>query len=118
MTIHDFGEASGEELLRVLSALASPQRFRLVVALARERSYVSQLAREVGLSRPLAHMHLQRLEEAGLVSSHLELSEDGKAVRYFELVPFVLCVTPDRIASALQSLERKDGEAPRGEENA
>ena len=39
---------------------------------------MSHLAREIGVSRPLVHMHLQRLEAAGLIVGHLELSEDGK----------------------------------------
>jgi DNA-binding transcriptional ArsR family regulator len=52
----------------MLGALANPHRLRIVAALASGRNYVSQLAREMGMSRPLLHMHLQRLEAAGLVS--------------------------------------------------
>jgi DNA-binding transcriptional ArsR family regulator len=68
---------SGDDLLRVLAALANPHRLQIVAALAQGRNYVSQLARELGISRPLLHMHLQRLEVAGLVTGLLELSEDG-----------------------------------------
>ena len=72
---------SGDQLLAVLAALASPPRLRIIAALKAEgRNYVSQLAREVGISRPLLHLHLQKLEDAGLVSSSLELSNDGKAL--------------------------------------
>jgi DNA-binding PadR family transcriptional regulator len=46
-------------------------------------------------------MHLDRLEKAGLVAGHLELSEDGKAMKYFELVPFELRVTAETVISAL-----------------
>ena len=88
----------------MLSALASPQRLRIVAALNSGRQYVSELAREIGMSRPLLHMHLQRLEAAGLVSGKLELGSDGKAVKYFEVVPFSLEVTPERVAFAAQSL--------------
>lgn len=38
--------------------------------------------------------HLQRLEAAGLVAGVLELSESGKAVKYFEVTPFVLHLPP------------------------
>jgi predicted ArsR family transcriptional regulator len=39
---------------------------RIVAALTKDgRNYVSQLARELGISRPLLHLHLQKLEEAG-----------------------------------------------------
>ena len=69
---------TGDRLLALLAALASPQRLRIVAALKADgRNYVSQLARDVGISRPLLHLHLQKLEEAGLVTSKLELSGDA-----------------------------------------
>ncbi len=42
--------------------------------------YVSALARLIGMGRPLLHMHLQRLEAAGLVVGTLEAGEDGNGV--------------------------------------
>ena len=71
---------------------------------ANGRNYVSQLAREVGISRPLLHLHLQKLEQAGLVASHLELSRDGKALNYFEVVDFNIPLTPPTIVGAVRSL--------------
>ena len=55
----------GDALLRALSALANPHRLRIVAALSRGSTHVSQLARDLGISRPLVHMHLARLEAAG-----------------------------------------------------
>ena len=95
---------TGDELLRVLGTLANPHRLRVVAALAEERNYVSQLARELGISRPLLHLHLQKLEEAGLVTSQLELSSDGKALNYFEVADFLLELSPAVIAQAAASL--------------
>jgi DNA-binding transcriptional ArsR family regulator len=96
---------SGNQLLRVLAALASPQRLRIVTELATGgRNYVSQLARDVGISRPLLHLHLQKLEEAGLVVSKLELSSDGKALNYFEVVDFAYELSPTAIAKASKTL--------------
>jgi len=98
----------GDRLLAVLAALASPHRLRIVAALHdRGRDYVSRLAREVGISRPLLHLHLQKLEEAGLVASQLELSADGKALNYFEVVDFGVDLTPAAIAEAAKSLTSK-----------
>lgn len=71
---------TGDELLVALAALANPIRLRIVARLAGERDYVSNLAREIGVSRALVHMHLQRLEAAGLIVGSLELSADGKAM--------------------------------------
>lgn len=96
---------AGDRLLIQLGALASPQRLRIVAALAQGgRQYVSQLARDVGLSRPLLHLHLQKLEDAGLVTSKLELSHDGKAHNYFEAVDFTINLTPASVADAAVSL--------------
>jgi DNA-binding transcriptional ArsR family regulator len=99
---------TGDELLVMLAALASPHRLRIVAALqAGGRNYVSALARELGISRPLLHLHLAKLEEAGLVTSQLELSADGKALNYFEVAPFALDLTPEAIARAAASLTSK-----------
>ena len=95
----------GDRLLAMLAALSSPHRLRIVAALqAGGRNYVSQMARELGLSRPLLHLHLQKLQDAGLVTSQLELSADGKALNYFEVVDFLLELSPAAIARAAASL--------------
>jgi DNA-binding transcriptional ArsR family regulator len=96
---------TGDQLLAALSALSNPHRLRVVAALAASgRNYVSQLARELNISRPLLHLHLQKLEEAGLVISQMELSEDGKALNFFEAAPFAIDLTPAAIADAVKTL--------------
>ena len=89
---------SSLDLLEALSALANPHRLQILIALVNEANYVSQLAREIGISRPLMIMHLKKLEDAGLVTSRLELSEDGKAMRFYEVVDFNIPLTPEWIA--------------------
>jgi predicted transcriptional regulator len=98
---------STEELLRVLSALDNPHRLRIIDLLAGERLHVSGLARKMGISRPLVHMHLQRLEAAGLVHGSLELSKEGKAMKYFEVVPFEINLTPESIIKIVQAEKPK-----------
>ena len=96
---------TGDRLLAALAALANPHRLRIVAALTKGgRNYVSQLARDLGISRPLLHLHLRKLEEAGLVTSKLELSSDGKALNYFEVAKFDFELTPAAIAAAAKSL--------------
>ena len=98
----------GDQLLAILAALANPHRLRIVEALKDGgRNYISQLAREIGISRPLLHLHLQKLEEAGLVVSQLELSADGKALNYFDVVDFDFDLTPAAIAEAAKTLTAK-----------
>ncbi|MET3135337.1 putative transcriptional regulator [Oxalobacteraceae bacterium GrIS 1.11] len=97
---------SGDQLLATLAALDNPHRLRIIASLATNgRNYVSQLAREIGISRPLLHLHLQKLEAAGLVSSQLELSNDGKALNYFEVNSFAFELSPAVIAEAAKSLK-------------
>lgn len=92
-------------MLMVLGALANPHRLRIVASLSEHgRNYVSQLARKVGISRPLLHLHLQRLEAAGIVRSRLELSTDGKALNYYEVTDFGFELTPSVIAEAARTL--------------
>jgi len=95
---------TGNELLRLLATLANPHRLRIVAALAEERNYVSQLARQLGISRALLQVHLRKLEAAGLVSAAIEVSDDGKAMKFYEVAPFALQLTPKTIMVAARSL--------------
>ena len=117
MTPTHIGRArpSSQAICRCSSAYRRPYRsrryslkcsaLRIIAALATGgRNYISQLARDLGISRPLLHLHLQKLESAGLVSSQLELSPDGKALNFFEASTFDLRLTPASIAAAASSL--------------
>src|ERR1700761_9070589 len=95
--VMDVGELTGERLLQVLATLANPHRLRVVAALAAERNYVSQLARELTISRALLQVHLRKLEGAGLISADIEVSQDGKAMKFYEVTPFALQLTPETI---------------------
>jgi len=95
---------TGDDLARILAALSNPHRLRIVATLAKGSVHVSQLARDLGFSRPLVHMHLQRLEAAGLVAGRLELSDDGKAMKFFEVTPFAIELTPTTIVEAAATL--------------
>jgi len=92
-----------EESVARLTAIASAQRFRIIAELAAEPTHVSELARRVGMSRALLYMHLQRLEEAGFLAGHFELSDDGKALKVFEVVPFSITVDVAAIRAAVEA---------------
>ena len=97
-------QRTGDQLLAMLSALANPHRLRILAALSERQAYVSELARELEMSRPLLHMHLKQLEKAGLVTGRHEVSAEGKALRYFEVTAFAEELTPERIAEAVRTL--------------
>ena len=92
----------------MLTAIAHPLRLQIIAELVGGRVHVSELARRLGMSRPLLYMHLDRLEKAGLVTGQLELSADGKAMKYFELVPFEMRITAETVVRALAEDEGKD----------
>jgi DNA-binding transcriptional ArsR family regulator len=100
----------GDEFLAKLAALASPHRLRIVAALADKPDHVSQLARKLGMSRPLLQMHLRKLEAVGLVRSRLELSEEGKAMKFYDLEPFALRIDAEAIARAIETLSAEEGD--------
>jgi predicted transcriptional regulator len=100
----EVSELTGDDLLRVLATLANPHRLRVVAALAGERNYVSQLARELGISRALLQVHLRKLEAAGLVTAAIEVSPDGKAMKFYDVAPFALELTPQTIMAAARTL--------------
>jgi ArsR family transcriptional regulator, zinc-responsive transcriptional repressor len=112
MASRDQKSAPGDELLQVLQALANPHRLRVLKVLVDGRNYVSQIARQLQISRPLLQVHLRKLEQAGLVSSVLELSEGGKSMKFYDVTPFSLELTPRLIARAAATLS-----LARGEEN-
>lgn len=103
---------TGDDLVRVLATLSNPHRLRVVAALAGGRNYVSRLARELDISRALLQVHLKRLEAVGLVSSTLELSEDGKAMKFYEVHPFAVSLTPEHIRAAVETLRLPESATP------
>lgn len=99
---------TGDELASLLAVLANPHRLRILAHLADGRDYVSRLARELGVSRPLMQVHLQKLMAAGLVSASVEVSEDGKAMKFYEIKPFTVVLSPDTIQTAVRTLSHHD----------
>lgn len=84
-----------EDYVNVFDALSHPVRIKIIGILAEGRQYVSELARLVNISRPLLYMHLKKLETARLVASTMELSNSGKAMKYYALEDFELQITKE-----------------------
>ncbi len=96
----DRGETA-DQLSARLTAIASTQRMRILAAVAAEPTHVSEFARRLGMSRALLYMHLQRPEGVGFLTGHFELSDDGKALKVFETVPFTILLDVATIAAAV-----------------
>ena len=95
----------GDDMILRLSALAHPLRLK-ALALLHDNGpiHVSELARMVGISRPLLILHVRKLEAAELVRSEMTLSDDGKAMNMLSVVPFVLELTPEIISGLAPTL--------------
>lgn len=102
---------TGDELLALFEALANPHRLRIIAILSNGRQYVSQLAREAEMSRPLLYMHLKKLENANIVKTEMEISEDGKAMKFYELEDFDFHITEELIKESVKTLtiKKKEG---------
>ncbi|MDK2914205.1 MAG: hypothetical protein PWQ79_1120 [Thermococcaceae archaeon] len=87
-----------EELARILDGLGHPLRLKIVGVLAKENRpmYLNEIAIALGISRALAKIHLKKLEKAGIVKSRVVIDEKrGMALRFYELVPFDVRISPD-----------------------
>ena len=96
-----------DEIVNLCEALSNKHRLCIIAALSEKRKYISELARELELSRPLLHLHLQKLERVGIVSGKTELGKGNRARRYYELCDFELCLNGKKIKEMLGNEENK-----------
>jgi len=68
-----------DSLVLILDALGNEHSLKIMAILASGECFVSELAKMVGISRPLLYLHLKKLENAGLVESE---------IRHFEEPPY------------------------------
>ncbi len=68
-----------QKLAEILNALGNEHSLAIMAVLADGERYASELAKEVGISRPLMYLHLKKLENAGLVESE---------IRHFDHPPY------------------------------
>lgn len=101
-----------EQLSATLAAVASPQRMAILSELRGGRVHMSELARRVGMSRALLYMHLAKLEAAGFVTTSLELSHEGTALKIVALEPFSIHVNIDIIDDAVAHTASSRPEGP------
>ena len=93
-----------QDYISVFDALSHPVRIKIIGILAEERQYVSELARLADISRPLLYMHLKKLEAARLVTSTMEISDSGKAMKFFSLDDFRIEVTKELLSELSKNI--------------
>ncbi|HUS77442.1 MAG TPA: ArsR family transcriptional regulator [Patescibacteria group bacterium] len=86
------------ELAAKLKALGHISRLQILTVLTEGEKYLSSIAKEVGISRALAKVHLKKLREAGLVETRTVLLEDeARALRYYKLKDFHIEISPEEL---------------------
>jgi ArsR family transcriptional regulator len=91
-------------LTALFDALSHPMRIKIMGALHEQRRYVSELAKYMNISRPLLYMHLRKLEEANLVTGSYEISNSGKSMKYYEVKPFDIRLTPESLTELAKKI--------------
>lgn len=103
--------STGDELITLCDSLSHPIRIKILGILYQNRQYVSELARMVNISRPLLYLHLRKLEQAKLVKGNHEISDDGKAMKYYEILNFDLSINPEMLFELSKNVTLKNNEA-------
>jgi len=92
------------DLARKLDALGHPLRLRIAATLTDGEMYLNEIANALKVSRALAKVHLKKLEKAGIVKSRVVVAKgEAKALRYYELKPFDIRVTPQILKKEVEN---------------
>ena len=97
-----------DEIIELCGTLSNRHRLRIIAALSEKKEkkkYISELARELEISRPLLYLHLQKLERRGIVKGKTELGKGSRTRRYYELCDFELCLNGKKIREMLENEE-------------
>lgn len=92
-----------KEWVRLLRVLANPVRLRMLALIARRPRHAYELAKALGLSYPLVHMHLRALERVGLIEG--AYVEEARVKRVYRLRDFRLVVDGEALRRLGESLE-------------
>lgn len=100
-------EDGPQRLVKTLKALANPIRLKLIASLEEEPKHAYALAKEMGLSYPLTHLHLKGLRKMGLIE---EIRQDTRAegrpvTKIYTPARFELVLTPESIREIMAEEE-------------
>ncbi len=85
-------------LTEILDALGNEHSLKIMSILADGECYVSELAKSVGISRPLLYLHLKKLENAGLVEGEIRHYEEPPySKKFYKAKNFELILSLSKI---------------------
>jgi len=102
-------------LAEILNALGNEHSLNIISILAGGERYGSELAKEVGISRPLLYLHLKKLENAGLVESEIRhFDEPPYTKKFYKAKNFELLLSLNRIREIVNQEENNAANANDG----
>jgi ArsR family transcriptional regulator len=92
-----------KSLAEMLNALGNEHSLTILAILAKSECYVSELAKEVGISRPLLYLHLKKLENVDLVESEIRhFEEPPYTKKFYKAKNFELVLSLSKIKEILK----------------
>lgn len=96
-----------KSLAELLNALGNEHSLNIMAVLAGGECYVSELAKNVGISRPLLYLHLKKLENAGLVESEIRhFEEPPYTKKFYKAKNFELVLSLNKIKEIIKPEEK------------
>lgn len=93
-----------KSLAELLNALGNEHSLKILAILVESECYVSELAKEVGISRPLLYLHLKKLENVGLVESQIRhFEEPPYTKKFYKAKNFELLLSLSKIKEIVKS---------------
>jgi ArsR family transcriptional regulator len=91
-------------LAEMLNALGNEHSLKIMATLSECECYVSELAKQVGISRPLLYLHLKKLENVGLVESEIRhFEEPPYTKKFYKAKNFELVLSLSKIKEIVKS---------------
>ncbi|MGB9630633.1 MAG: ArsR/SmtB family transcription factor [Candidatus Methanodesulfokora sp.] len=89
------------DLEKLLTAIGNRYRARIIVMLSEKPMHVYEIMRKLGISYPLAYMHINTLRRAGLIEE-VDLGDERR--KYYRTVPFRIELTPELLRRVLHEI--------------
>lgn len=99
-----------ETLVKTIKALSNLLRLKIIANLSEEPQHAYALAKNLGISYPLAHLHLKGLKKMGLIKEirNDARSEELPVVKTYAPTDFELIITPQMIHDLVYSREEDE----------
>lgn len=97
-----------QTLVKTMKALANPIRLRIIALLEKEPKHAYALAKELGVSYPLAHLHMKGLKKMGLIEEIEHEEREGRpSVKTYAPTDFEIVLSSKMIHDVVLKEEKK-----------